>query len=174
MFELAQARVQAFMEARTFCLPEAFAIFAKVRLIPGNGTSIDLADEEDSGSHSTDGGSDVEEEEAVDLMVLLKTRLKLRPSHLSCIAGGFSNSLRCAVAEAESIGNIVIRKSSIENGGNGVFATKLIKKGEELLPYWGELFVTSKENVGTLVSNLKTVRMVQTRKFIKDSGLKEM
>ena len=180
MFELAQARVQAFMEARTFCLPEAFAIFAKVRLIPGNGASIGLneftqrAGEEDSGSHSTDGGSDVEEEEAVDLMVLLKTRLKLRPSHLSCIAGGFSNSLRCAVAEAESIGNIVIRKSSIENGGNGVFATKLIKKGEELLPYWGELFVTSKENVGTLVSNLKTVRMVQTRKFIKDSGLKEM
>jgi hypothetical protein len=143
MFELAQARVQAFMEARTFCLPEAFAIFAKVRLIPGNGASTDLieqrADEEESGSHSTDGGSDVEEEEAVDLMVLLKTRLKLRPSHLSCIAGGFSNTLRCAIVEAESIGNIVIRKSSIENGGNGVFATKLIKKGEELLPYWGEL-----------------------------------
>ena len=78
------------------------------------------------------------------------------------------------MTEAESIGNIVIRKSRIENGGNGVFATKLIKKGEELLPYWGELFVTSKENVGTLVSNLKTVRMVQTRKFIKGSGLKEM
>ena len=61
MFELAQARVQAFMEARTFCLPEAFAIFAKVSLIPGNGASIDLneftqrAGEEDSGSQSTDG-----------------------------------------------------------------------------------------------------------------------
>jgi hypothetical protein len=51
-----------------------------------------------------------------------------------------------------------------------VFALKPIKRGEQLLPYWGDIYVASPETVGDLVVSLNTERLVQTRKYIKDSG----
>ena len=184
-FQLGKARLDEFMKAKAFCLPEAYAIFAKVKLIPGNGASTAAGelsefanDDDESNRHSSDGDSngeadETEDDEAVNPMVLFKYRLRLRPPHQSCIAGGFLDSQSCAIIEAANIGNIAIFQSRIENGGLGVFATKNISKGEQLLPYWGEVYVTTAQDVGRLVRSLDTMRMVQTRKHIKGGGLKQ-
>ena len=188
MFELAKARVEEFIEEEQLLFPQAYAIFAKLKLIPASGASTSASelvevlssDDEKPGSRSSDGGSEGDEagtgddEEAVDPLLLLHCRLRLRPTHNSCIAGGFQDNIRCAQMEAGSRGTIEIRQSRIDDGGLGVFATKPISRGEVLMPYWGELYATTPETVGRLVGQLKTERMVQTRKHITDSGHKQM
>lgn len=186
MFDSAEARVKKFMEANKFILPEAYAIFAKVKIIPGNGASTAeselskvLLEDETTERHSSDGASEGDEgvtefDEAVDPLVLLKFRLRLRPTHLSCIAGGFVDAQHCAIIEAASLGSIGIHQSRIENGGLGVFAILNIEKGEELLPYWGEIYVTTAQDVGRLVLQLSTERMVQTKKYITGGGIKQL
>ena len=80
MFELAKARVEEFIEEEQLLFPQAYAIFAKLKLIPASGASTSASelvevlssDDEKPGSRSSDGGSEGDEagtgddEEAVD------------------------------------------------------------------------------------------------------------
>ncbi len=183
VFELSEARVSSFIDEGKFLLPQVYAIFAKLKIIPSKGASraahavgeVSSSDDDTSGSHSSDGASGEdqqsdEDEEAVDPMALLQCRLTLRPTHECCVAGGYTDRQTCAVIETASYKNIGIRRSRIDNGGLGVFALKHIKRDEQLLPYWGDIYVASPETVGDLIVSLNTERLVQTSKYIKDSG----
>jgi hypothetical protein len=86
VFELSQTRLANFLEEGKFLLPQVYAIFAKLKIVPSKGASraarevgeVSSSDDEISGSHSSDGTSGEDDprsdddEEAVDPLALLR------------------------------------------------------------------------------------------------------
>ena len=188
VFELAKERVERFKDGKKFMLPEAYGIFATVKLIPQNGAFeaagviSEVADGSGKQENSDEGESeDLEEEpgeilgdEEVDILDLFSCRLKLRPTHECCVYGGYLDSFSGSLIEANRSGNLQICQSRIEGAGKGVFATANISEGAMLLPYWGDVYVIPNEAVASRVAELNTDRLVKTKKHIKNGAQKQL
>ena len=185
ILELAKNRVEKFKENKKFILPEAYPIFAMCKLIPNKGAleiAVGLTQEEsasvdeNSGNDNEDGESDSQNvemgDEEVSVLDLLQCRLKLRPPAGNLYRNGFLETLDGALTEALSTGKLEIRQSAIPGAGYGLFAKQNIAKGQLLLHYWGDIYAVPEEEVLALVSALKSVRMVETKKYIMKSGKK--
>ena len=179
VFELARERVEKFMNGDKFLLSEAYGIFAKLKLIPQNGAcesagEIQEMSQEDEPDDEADAREKTLEDEEVDLLDLVSYRLRLRPTHECCVAGGFLEINSGAVIEARKSGKFDICRSRIPGAGKGVFATASISRGDSLLPYWGDVYVISAENLQTRVAELHTERLVKTKKYIKNGAQKHL
>ena len=168
--------MQKFKEKKKFELEESYAIFAKCNLIPskaaseaaGGFLSLQLeSDEEDHDDESDSSNGHLQDEE-VNALDLLDCRLKLRPpaSDSRTYRNGFLETFAGAQSEALSTGLLVIRPSTIQGGGNGLFAKENIPQHQRLLHYWGDIYAIPEEESETLVNSLNTVRMVKTRKYV--------
>ena len=185
ILELAKNRVEKFKENKKFILPEAYPIFAMCKLIPNKGAleiAVGLTQEEsasvdeNSGNDNEDGESDSQNvemgDEEVSVLDLLQCRLKLRPPAGNLYRNGFLETLDGAVTEALSTGMLQIKQSTIQGAGYGLFAKQNIAKGQRLLHYWGDIYAVPEEEVLGLVTDLKSVRMVETKKYIMKGGKK--
>ena len=180
--------MEKFMAESQFILPEAYGIFAQLKLIPHNGASAAASEicqvanaaaaEENSDSGEFDAQSEQEDvilqDEEVEVMDLVSCRLKLRPTHNCCVSAGFLNIGSGAIIEARKYGNLEICQSRIEGGGKGVFATENISEGKTLLPYWGDVYVIPAKEVAARVAELDTDRLVKTKKHIKNGAQKQL
>jgi hypothetical protein len=177
--ELAKNRVAKFKQNNKFDLKEAYDIFAKCKLIPSKGaleaagglSEIESEAEDDEEEGHDDGDSDASEggneDEQVRALDLLECRLKLRPpADERLYRNGFLETMEGAVNEALSTQLLSIKKSCIEGAGNGVFANTDLSEGRTLLHYWGDIYAIPAEEVAAVVRSLKTVRMVETRKYV--------